>query len=182
MQEIRNRLAREALLTSSVIKSKIAEAANYQDYFEFSEPLKKCPSHRIMAIRRGEREGFLSMDISIEANRAIARLKKLFVRSANSCTPHVETAIEDSYKRLLKPSIETEFRLLHKNKADEEAIAVFSENLRQLLLAAPLGPRRTLALDPGYRTGCKRSEEHKSELQSLMRISYAVFSLKKKHT
>src|SRR3546814_10554486 len=117
---------------------------------------------------------------------------------ANSCTPHLETAIEDSYKRLLKPSIETEFRLLHKNKADEEAIAVFSENLRQLLLAAPLGPRRTLALDPGYRTGCKvvvldeqgnllenttvfpRSEEHTSELQSLMRSSYAVFCLKTK--
>lgn len=152
---IRNLFAREAVLTSSVLKSKMEEAAKYRDYFEFSEPLKQCPSHRMLAIRRAEREGFLSMDISVETDKAVSRLKKLFIRSANACTPHVETAVEDSYKRLLKPSIETEFRLLHKNKADEEAIAVFSENLRQLLLAAPLGPRRMLAIDPGYRTGCK---------------------------
>ncbi|QEC52602.1 uncharacterized protein EDD80_10756 [Anseongella ginsenosidimutans] len=152
---IRNLFSREALLTSAVIKSKAEEAAKYRDYFNFSEPLKQCPSHRVLAIRRGEKEGFLSMDIAVEADKAISRLKKMFVRSANACTPHLEAAVEDAYKRLLKPSIETEFRLLHKNKADEEAIAVFSENLRQLLLAAPLGPRRILAIDPGYRTGCK---------------------------
>lgn len=153
--QIRNLFRREAVLTSRVIKSRAEEGSKYQDYFDFSEPLARCPSHRMLAIRRGEREGFLSMDISVDAEQAIARLQKKLIRSDNACTVHVETAISDAYKRLLKPSIETEFRLLHKNKADEEAIAVFGENLRQLLLAPPLGPRRILAIDPGYRTGCK---------------------------
>lgn len=152
---IRNLFAREAVLSSAVLKSKAAEAAKYRDYFEFSEPLRQCPSHRMLAIRRGEREGFLSMDISVDPEKAIALLKKKIIRSGNDCAAQLEIAISDCWKRLLKPSIETEFRLLHKNKADQEAIAVFSENLRQLLLAPPLGSRRTLAIDPGYRTGCK---------------------------
>lgn len=152
---IRTLFSREAVITSTVLKSKVEDAGKYRDYFDFSESLKTCPSHRMLAIRRGEKEGFLSMDISVEAEKGVSRLNKQYVRASNSCIPHLESAIEDAYKRLLKPSIETEFRLLHKNKADEEAIAVFSENLRQLLLAAPLGPRRILAIDPGYRTGCK---------------------------
>ncbi|HYH57451.1 MAG TPA: helix-hairpin-helix domain-containing protein, partial [Anseongella sp.] len=154
-EAIRRLFGQEALLTSKVVKSKADEAAKYRDYFDFSEPLKQCPSHRMLAIRRGEKEGFLGMDISVDADKALARLKRIFIRAQNACTPHMETAVEDSYKRLLKPSIETEFRLLHKAKADEEAISVFSDNLRQLLLAPPLGPRRILGIDPGFRTGCK---------------------------
>src|SRR5690606_2784344 len=153
--QIRNLFRREAVLTSRVIKSRAEEGSKYQDYFDFSEPLARCPSHRMLAIRRGAREGFLSMDISVDAEQAISRLQQKQTRSDNDCTTHVATAISDAYKRLLRPSIETEFRLLQKNKADEEAIAVFGENLRQLLLAPPLGPRRILAIDPGYRTGCK---------------------------
>lgn len=154
-EAIRLLFAREAQLTSKVLKSKTEEAEKYRDYFDFREPLKQCPSHRMLAIRRGEKEGFLSMDISVDTEKAFARLKRIFIRSAGACTPHMEAAVEDSWKRLLKSSIETEFRLLHKGKADEEAISVFSDNLRQLLLAAPLGPRRILAIDPGFRTGCK---------------------------
>src|SRR5690606_2023927 len=122
--QIRNLFRREAVLTSRVIKSRAEEGSKYQDYFDFSEPLARCPSHRMLAIRRGEREGCLRMDISVDAAQGTARLQRKLIRSDNACTAHVETAISDAYKRLLNPSIETEFRLLHKNKADEEAIAV----------------------------------------------------------
>ncbi|RYY92536.1 MAG: S1 RNA-binding domain-containing protein, partial [Chitinophagaceae bacterium] len=131
------------------------EAQKYRDYFEFAEPLDKCPSHRLLAIRRGEKEGYLLMDVNIDKATAVEELDRLFVKASNPAGAEVHRAVEDSFNRLLKPSIENEFRLLSKNKADEEAINVFTENLRQLLLASPLGSKRVLALDPGYRTGCK---------------------------
>ncbi|MDH5604722.1 MAG: helix-hairpin-helix domain-containing protein, partial [Cyclobacteriaceae bacterium] len=152
---IRKLFAREAVITSRVLKSKMEEGIKYKDYFEFSEPLKNCPSHRLLAIRRGENEAILTMDISVEADDAIDRLERIFIKASNDCAEQVSLAIKDSYKRLLKPSIETEFRVLSKEKADEEAIRVFAENLRQLLLSAPLGQKRILAIDPGFRTGCK---------------------------
>lgn len=150
---IRKLFEEGALLSSKVISSKkdTEEAQKYRDYFEFSEPLKNCPSHRLLAIRRGEKEEILSMDIAVEKSSAIESLNKIFLINSNE----VEKAIEDSYDRLLKPSIENEFRLNSKNLADQEAIAVFAENLRQLLLASPLGEKRVLAIDPGFRTGCK---------------------------
>src|SRR6185295_14670133 len=110
----------------------------------FSEPLANCPSHRMLAIRRGEKEGFLSMDITIGQQDGYEELKKIFLKKSNSSTPHVSAAIEDSFDRLLKPSIENEFRLVAKNRADDEAIKVFAENLRQLLLASPLGAKKVL--------------------------------------
>lgn len=154
---IRKLFAEGALLTSRVLSTKKeeAEAQKYRDYFEFSEPLAKCPSHRLMAVRRGEKEGFLIMDIAIEKETACNALKEIFVTKHNEAAQQVAAAIEDGYPRLLKPSIETEFRVSSKNAADEEAIRVFAENLRQLLLASPLGHKRVLALDPGFRTGCK---------------------------
>lgn len=154
---IRKLFAIEAWLVARVIKSKKEEngALKYRDYFEFSEALLNCPSHRILAIRRGEKEGFLTMDISVDEVKAIDALKIIFVKNRHGASEQVEQAVKDSYQRLLKPSIENEFRLLSKNKADEEAITVFSGNLRQLLLASPLGAKRILALDPGFRTGCK---------------------------
>lgn len=150
---IRGIFERSAVLYSKVISTKkdTEEAQKYRDYFDFSEPLKDCPSHRLLAIRRGEKEEILSMDISIEKTEAVDALNKIFLRNCDE----VAKAIEDSYDRLLKPSIENEFRLSSKNAADQEAIAVFAENLRQLLLASPLGEKRVLAIDPGYRTGCK---------------------------
>lgn len=146
-----------ALFSSRVLSAKKdeADAQKYRDYFEFSEPLAQCPSHRILAIRRGEKEGFLIMEISVEKDTAIGLLQELFVRSSNAASEQVKLAVEDSFNRLLRFSIETEFRMLSKTKADEEAIRVFAENLRQLLLASPLGQKRVLALDPGFRTGCK---------------------------
>lgn len=154
---IRYLFTERAVLTSRVLNSKKDDenAQKYKDYFEFSEALASSPSHRIMAIRRGEKEGFLIMEISIEKETAIVALKEIFVQSSSSSSQQVLIAIEDSYNRLLKSSIENEFRMLSKTKADEEAIHVFAENLRQLLLASPLGPKRILAIDPGYRTGCK---------------------------
>lgn len=154
---IRNRFSQSALLSSRVMSTKKeeADAQKYRDYFDFSEPLSKSPSHRILAIRRGEKEGFLLMDISIEKTAALEALNEIFIKASNEAAAEVQKAIEDSYTRLVKPSIENEFRLLSKNQADEEAIQVFTENLRQLLLASPLGAKRVLALDPGYRTGCK---------------------------
>jgi len=148
--------ADSAILVSTIIPAKKDDdsAQKYHDYFAFSEPLKNCPSHRILAIRRGEKEGILLMEISIEKEPAIHALNKLF-NSRNASLPQLSRAVEDGYSRLLKPSIENEFRLRSKNKADDDAIRVFSDNLRQLLLAAPLGAKRVLALDPGYRTGCK---------------------------
>ncbi|MGK2862187.1 MAG: Tex family protein [Chitinophagaceae bacterium] len=146
-----------ALLSSRVLTSKKEdeEAQKYRDYFEFSEPLSKSPSHRILAIRRGEKEGYLIMEISVEKETAVGLLLTLFVKSSNESSLLVKSAVEDSFGRLLKFSIETEFRMFAKTRADEEAIRVFAENLRQLLLASPLGPKKVLAIDPGFRTGCK---------------------------
>ncbi|HWI92939.1 MAG TPA: Tex family protein [Flavisolibacter sp.] len=155
--KVRQLFSEEATLSSKVLSTKKdeEEAQKYRDYFEFSEPLSQSPSHRILAIRRGEKEGYLMMDISIDKQIAVEELERIFVKSYNAASAEVKKAIEDCYGRLLKSSIENEFRLLSKNNADEEAIHVFTENLRQLLLASPLGSKRILALDPGYRTGCK---------------------------
>lgn len=144
-----------AFITCKVIKGKEEEGAKYNDYFDWKEPLKKCPSHRLMAMRRGENEGFLRVSVTPESEEPIQHLKRFFINSNNACTDQMELAVTDAYKRLLEPSIETEFANLSKEKADEEAIRVFADNLRQLLLAAPLGQKRVLAIDPGYRTGCK---------------------------
>ena len=158
-EAIRNRTRREfkrgAQLTSKVARGKAEEGAKYKDYFEYTESLKKAPSHRILAIRRGEEEGFLRVSIAPDEEEALYQLERIALKGDNACTDQVQTALEDAYKRLIAPSIETEFRKASKERADEEAIQVFAENLRQLLLAAPLGPKRTLGLDPGFRTGCK---------------------------
>ncbi|HEX7846598.1 MAG TPA: Tex-like N-terminal domain-containing protein, partial [Chitinophagaceae bacterium] len=154
---VRKLFTEEAALTSRVLTSKKEEtdAQKYRDYFEFKEPLAQSPSHRILAIRRGEKEGFLIMDINVDKETAQEELKRVFLKSSNAAAKQVAIAIEDSFNRLLKPSIETEFRTLSKTRADEEAIKVFAENLRQLLLASPLGHKRVMAIDPGFRTGCK---------------------------
>src|SRR5688572_42910 len=154
---IRKLFQETAKFSSRVLSSKKEEvdAQKYRDYFEFSESLAQCPSHRILAIRRGEKEGFLIMEIAVEKDTAVGILQELFVKSSNAASDQVKLAVEDSFGRLLKFSIETEFRMLSKTKADEEAIRVFAENLRQLLLASPLGQKRVLAVDPGFRTGCK---------------------------
>ena len=154
---IRKLFSTEAVLYARVLTSKKeeAEAQKYRDYFEFSELLHKCPSHRILAIRRGEKEGYLLMDITIGKEEAVDELQRLLIKSSGAAAGEVKKAVEDSYERLLKPSIENEFRLISKNAADEDAIKVFAENLRQLLLSSPLGSKRVLALDPGFRTGCK---------------------------
>lgn len=144
-----------AKISAKVIKGKEDEGEKYRDYFEYTEPLKKCPSHRLLAIRRGENEGFLRVSIAPDEKETIERLEHLFVAGKNASSEEVAKAVKDSYKRLLQPTIETEFAQLSKEKADEEAIRVFVENLRQLLLAAPLGQKRVMAIDPGYRTGCK---------------------------
>lgn len=155
--KIRKLFTETATVTSKAMtaKKEEEEAQKYRDYFEYSELLGKSPSHRILAIRRGEKEGFLLMDIGIDKTIAVEELERIFIKASNAAAGEVKKAIEDSYNRLLKPSIENEFRLLSKGKADEEAINVFTENLRQLLLASPLGSKKVLALDPGYRTGCK---------------------------
>ena len=144
-----------AKITSKLVKAKEKDAEKYRDYFDWNEPLKHCPSHRLLAMRRGENEGFLRIRITPDEDHVIERLNRLFVQSSNPCGQQVKLAVKDSYKRLLSPSIETEFANSSKLKADQEAIQVFAENLRQLLLAAPLGQKRVLAIDPGYRTGCK---------------------------
>lgn len=155
---MRNQFQRQALIQSKVVKGKEAEeaSAKYRDYFDFCEPLKKCSSHRLLALRRGESEGVLKVSIFPEdEDMCNERLQRLFVRANNECAHQVEEALTDAYKRLLKPAIETEFAALSKEKADEEAIRVFAENLRQLLLAPPLGQKRVMGIDPGFRTGCK---------------------------
>ncbi len=144
-----------AVISSKIVKGKEEEAAKYRDYFDWSEPLKKCPSHRLLAMRRGENEGFLRVSISPDDDRVLENLDRFFVKGNNESSEQVALAVKASYKRLIQPSIETEFAHLSKEKADEEAIKVFAENLKQLLLAPPLGQKRTLAIDPGYRTGCK---------------------------
>jgi len=154
---VRKLFTEESVLSSRVLSSKKEEpdAQKYRDYFEFSEQLADSPSHRILAIRRGEKEGFLIMDIGIEKEAAVEELKRKFIKSSGPAAQQVAMAIEDSFSRLLKSSIETEFRMASKTRADEEAIRVFAENLRQLLLASPLGHKRVMAIDPGFRTGCK---------------------------
>lgn len=155
---MRNQFQRQALIQSKVVKGKESEeaSAKYRDYFDFCEPLKKCSSHRLLALRRGESEGVLKVSIFPEdEDMCNERLQRLFVRANNECAHQVEEALTDAYKRLLKPAIETEFAALSKEKADEEAIRVFAENLRQLLLAPPLGQKRVMGIDPGFRTGCK---------------------------
>ena len=155
---IRNQFSRQAMISSKVVKGKEKEEAalKYRDYFDFSEPLKKCTSHRLLAIRRGEAEGILKVSITPDDETACTeRLERQYVHGNGECSAQVAEAVNDAYKRLLKPAIETEFSTLSKEKADEEAIRVFAENLRQLLLAPPLGQKRTMGIDPGYRTGCK---------------------------
>jgi protein Tex len=154
---VRKLFMQSAVLSSRVLSSKKEDehAQKYRDYFEFSEALSASPSHRILAIRRGEKEGFLIMDISVDKETALSDLKNIFIKTSGEAGAQVKAAMEDSYTRLLKPSIENEFRMAAKTKADEEAIKVFAENLRQLLLASPLGPKRIMAIDPGFRTGCK---------------------------
>jgi len=152
---VRNLFAREAVIASHVVKGKEEEGIKFRDYFESSEPLKRCPSHRLLAMRRGEKEGFLKIGIAPDEEQAVDSLDHYFVKGRNESGAQVSLAVKDSYKRLLAPAIETEFFGMSKGKADAEAIRVFAENLRQLLLAAPLGQKRVLALDPGYKSGCK---------------------------
>lgn len=146
---------RESMITSKVVKGKEEEGDKFRDYFDFSEKLNKCSSHRLLAMRRGENEGYLRINISPDEDIAIDKLDALFLKANNESSDYVASAIKDSYKRLLKPSIETEIASQAKEKADEEAIKVFVENARQLLLSPPLGQKRVLGIDPGYRTGCK---------------------------
>ena len=153
--KVRHAFRKEATIRSKVARGKKEEGAKYKDYFDYEEPLKKCPSHRLLAIRRGEEEGILRVYISPDEEGTIYRLQRYYNDGNGSAAGQVKAAIEDSYKRLLGPSIETEFRNMAKAKADEEAIDVFTTNLRQLLLTPPLGQQRTLGIDPGFRTGCK---------------------------
>ena len=160
---VRGIFRREAFIESKVIKAKkdTDEAQKYSDYFEWEEPLKRCSSHRLLAMRRGESEGVLRLSLTIDDDEAVSRLKRSLPqapfkeRGSQGCRKLVEEAVEDGYKRLLLPSIETEFMNQSKQRADEEAIKVFAENLRQLLLSAPLGQKRVMGIDPGFRTGCK---------------------------
>ena len=152
---LRNAFARQAVLTAKVVKGKEEEAANYRDYFDFAQPLKRCGSHRLLAIRRAEAEGLLKVSISPDDEKCTERLERHFVRNNNASSRQVAEAVKDAYKRLLKPSIETEFAALSKEQADDEAIRIFAGNLRQLLLAPPLGQKRVMGIDPGFRTGCK---------------------------
>ena len=153
--KVRFGFERSATIKSKVVKSKVDEAQQFKDYFDFEEPLKRCPSHRLLAMRRGESEGFLRVSIQPDEVRAMEELNRIFVKNNSASAEQVELAVKDAYKRLLKPSIETEFANLSKAKADEAAIEVFAKNLRQLLMMAPLGGKRILAIDPGFRTGCK---------------------------
>lgn len=154
---VRGVFSREAVITSKVVPSKKEEdgAAKYADYFDLSEPLRRCPGNRLLAMRRGENEGFLRVSISIDSAEVIERLQRHYVKGSGKCAQLVSEAVEDAYKRLIEPSVENEFAAASKEKADEEAIGVFAENLRQLLLAAPLGRQRVMGVDPGIRTGCK---------------------------
>ena len=155
--QLRGAFRRTASITSKVVKSKqdTDEAQKYRDYFDWTEPLRRCSSHRLLAMRRGESEGILRVSISPIDEECIERLQRQYVRYRSACGTLIAEAAEDAYKRLLKPSIENEYAALSKEQADEEAITVFSENLRQLLLSAPLGQKRVMGIDPGFRTGCK---------------------------
>ena len=155
--QVRAAFRREAFIESKVVKVKkdTDEAQKYSDYFDWEEPLKRCSSHRLLAMLRGQSEGILRISLTIDDDEAVQRLQRNYVRGNGPCQRLVGEAVEDGYKRLLQPSIETEFTNLSKAKADEEAIRVFAENLRQLLLSAPLGQKRVMGIDPGFRTGCK---------------------------
>jgi len=152
---VRSVFQRSAVINAKLVKGKEEEGQKYKDYFDWSEPLKRCPSHRLLAIRRGENEGVLKVNITADDEVALQRLERYFVKGNTEASEQVSIAVNDSYKRLISPSIETEFSALSKEKADTEAISVFAKNLRQLLFAPPLGQKRVLAIDPGYRTGCK---------------------------
>lgn len=152
---MRHLFKKSGMIKSRVIRGKEEEGEKFADYFEWEEPLMSCPSHRMLAMRRGEKEDFLILDIVIDDETAHEQLKKQFVTARNECSEQVQLALEDGYKRLLQPSIEAEMRLLTKQMADEKAIQVFADNLRELLLASPLGQKSMLAIDPGFRTGCK---------------------------
>jgi len=152
---IRRLFQHKAVIRSKAVKGKELEGIKYKDYFDWEEPLKRCPSHRLLAMRRGENEGFLKVSVSPDEEEALEMLEKQFVKGSYDVSGQMKIAIKDAYKRLLEPSIETEFKNSSKEKADEAAINVFADNLRQLLLAPPLGQKNVLAIDPGYRTGCK---------------------------
>lgn len=154
-QSVRNIFAREAMITATVVKGKESEGEKYRDYFDFTTPLSRCPSHRLLAIRRGEKEGFLRVSLSPDDEHCLDKLERRFVKNNSEAAFHVAEAVKDGYKRLLKPSLETEFANLSREQADTAAIAVFAENLRQLLLSPPLGQQRILGIDPGFRSGCK---------------------------
>ena len=153
--KVRYAFKKGADINAKVARGKEEEGAKYKDYFKFAEPLKRCPSHRLLAMFRGEGEGFLRISVAPESEEVLYRLEQEFIENRGEASQQVKTALHDSYDRLLQPSIETEFRRAAKELADAEAIKVFVENLRQLLLSAPLGQRRTLGIDPGFRTGCK---------------------------
>jgi uncharacterized protein len=155
--QLRNQLERHAILVTKVVKTKkdSDDAQKFRDYFDFSEPLKRCPSHRFLAIQRAEKEGVIRLKIEIDEERALEYIERRLIKSTNECTLHIEQAIADAYKRLLFPSLSNELLKKAKEKADAEAIAVFAKNLKQLLLGAPLGEKPILAIDPGFRTGCK---------------------------
>ncbi|MDR2039618.1 MAG: RNA-binding transcriptional accessory protein [Bacteroidales bacterium] len=152
---IRKLFSRDAVIYSKVIKNKESDGEKYRDYFDFSEPLRRCPSHRLLAMLRGKDEAFLRISIEPDEEKALDILNKIFVKGRTEASDEVKDAVKDGYKRLLCPSIETEFEALAKEKADDESITVFADNLRQLLLASPLGQKNVLAIDPGFRTGCK---------------------------
>ncbi len=154
-ERVRRQFEQEAVITSKVVKTKMEEAEKYRDYFDFSQRLSTCPSHRILAMRRGESEGFLRVDISPDEEHSLKQLKYLFIHGKGQCSDLLTETIADAYSRLIKPSIETEFASSSKEKADITAIEVFAANLRQLLMTPPLGKKRILGIDPGYRTGCK---------------------------
>ena len=156
-KSVRGIYKREAVIMSKAVKGKAdnEEAQKYRDYFDFSESLRRCSSHRLLAMRRGEREGFLRVSITADDDACKEKIKRQYVRGYGECSRLVGEAADDAFKRLIKPSIETEFAVLSKQTADEEAIDVFAENLRQLLLASPLGQKRVMGVDPGFRTGCK---------------------------
>ncbi len=153
--KVRFAFKKGAEITAKVARGKEEVGAKYKDYFKFSEPLKRCPSHRLLAMFRGEDEGFLRISVAPDAEEILYRLEGLFIKGRGAASDQVKEALHDGYERLLEPGIETEFRKAAKEKADEEAILVFVENLRQLLLSPPLGQKRTLGIDPGFRTGCK---------------------------
>lgn len=154
-KQLRYLFDKEAYIFSKVIKGKETEGIKFSDYFDWSEPLRKCPSHRLLAMRRGEDEGFLRLSLEPEEQKAIDILDSIFIKGRNASSEIVKKSIKDSWKRLLSSSLETEFRNISKEKADMEAISVFADNLRQLLLSSPLGEKNVLAIDPGFRTGCK---------------------------